>query len=447
MLQHPRTASREAYIAYPVRKVGGSVNVPGDKSVSHRALLLGAVAEGTTTISGFLPSEDCLATLLALRAMGVEIDENGPQVTVNGVGPSGLTEPKTPLNLGNSGTAMRLMMGLLAAQPFDVTLTGDDSLLARPMERVAQPLRAMGADIITTESRAPIRIKGVRLLRGIDYSMPVASAQLKSAILIAGLWASGRTTVRSPGLSRDHTERMFKTMNVGLQQDSALVVSITGPATLAGKNIEVPRDFSSASFFIVAGLLGATDGLLIPAVGVNPTRTGLLTILRRMGGKIELRNERSSGAEPIADIFVEKSELRGVDVDAELVELCIDELPVLFIAAGAAAGRTSVRGAEELRHKECDRLAAMAVGLETLGLAVQEQPDGLTIDGGSIQGGHVNSQGDHRVAMAFATASAAARGPIEISDTAAIATSFPNFLTAAARGGLKLETIGPGSNG
>lgn len=447
MLQHPASASQEAYIAYPIERVGGSVDVPGDKSVSHRALLLGAVAQGTTKISGFLRSEDCLATLLALRVMGVDISEEGPEVVVNGVGPSGLSQPTAPLDLGNSGTAMRLMMGLLAGQSFDVTLTGDDSLLTRPMERVAKPLREMGAKIDTTDGRAPIRIHAASELRGIDYALPVASAQLKSAVLLAGLWASGRTTVSSPGPSRDHSERMFETMNVEVESDGEFRVSITGPATLTGTAIEVPRDFSSAAFFIVAGLLGAVDGLLIPAVGVNPTRTGLLTILRKMGGRIELRNERSSGAEPIADIFVEKSVLQGVDVDAKLVALSIDELPVLFIAAAGAAGRTSVSGAEELRHKECDRLAVMAVGLKNLGVVVDEQPDGLIVDGGPIQGGHVDSHGDHRIAMSFATAAVVADGPIKIANTAPVATSFPDFLSAAAQAGFRLEAVNLGDDG
>jgi 3-phosphoshikimate 1-carboxyvinyltransferase len=298
----------------------------------------------------------------------------------------------------------------------------------------------MGAEIFTTDGKAPIRMHGSTTLTGIDYSLPVASAQLKSAILMAGLRAAGQTTVRSPGPSRDHTERMFETMNVSLSRDGDWDVSITGPATLVGAALEVPKDFSSAAFFIVAGLLGAVEGLLIPAVGVNPTRIGLLTILRDMGGRIELRNERFSGSEPIADIYVERSDLRGVDVDAELVALSIDELPVLFVAAARATGRTSVSGAEELRHKECDRLAVMASGLAALGVTVEEQPDGLTVRGGQIRGGQVSSHGDHRIAMSFAVASVGAQGAIEILDTGPVATSFPEFLTAAAQSGLKLET-------
>ena len=439
MLQSPLGPSREAYLAHPVECVGGTVAIPGDKSISHRALLLGAVAEGGTTISGLLRSEDCLATLAALRAMGVTVDDHGPQLIVAGVGPGGLTEPAAALDLGNSGTSMRLLMGLLAAQPFDSVLTGDESLRQRPMERVAEPLRAMGAEVATDQGRAPVRIRGATPLRNVDYTLPVASAQLKSAILLAGLWAEGRTTVRSPAPSRDHTERMLLTMGVRLEQESDNMVSLAGPATLTGTAIEIPGDFSSAAFFIVAGLLGAADGLLLPAVGINPTRTGLLTILRNMGGKIELRNERQCGAEPLADIYVEQSELRSVEVGAELVALSIDELPILFIAAAAAQGRTVVSGAGELRHKESDRLAVMAAGLRALGVTVDEQPDGLTIEGGQLLGGRVDSHGDHRIAMAFAIASLRALEPIEVLGTRQVATSFPDFLKMAAHGGLRLE--------
>jgi 3-phosphoshikimate 1-carboxyvinyltransferase len=426
--------------------VGGTVGVPGDKSISHRAVLLGAVANGTTTISGFLHSEDCLATLAALRAMGVGIEETGSSLTVAGVGATGLGKPTESLDLGNSGTAIRLLMGLLAAQPFDSVLTGDRSLRQRPMERVAEPLRAMGAQVTTDHGLAPVHIRGARPLRGIDYTLPVASAQLKSAILLAGLWGNGQTTVRSPGPSRDHTERMLLTMGVPLRRDTTATVSVTGPATLTGTSIDIPGDFSSAAFFIVAGLLGAADGLLLPAIGLNPTRTGLLTILRSMGGKIELRNERQSGAEPVADIYVERSELRGVEIGAELVALSIDELPILFIAAAGAIGTTVVTGAEELRHKESDRLAVMAMGLRALGATVDEQPDGLSIVGGALQGGRVDSSGDHRIAMAFAVASLQAQSTIEILDTSAVATSFPDFLTIAAQSGLRLEAVTAGSD-
>ena len=441
MPQHPPTASPEAYLAHPAESVGGTVGVPGDKSISHRALLLGAVANGTTTISGFLRSEDCLSTLAALRAMGVGIEEAGSSLTVVGVGANGLGKPAESLDLGNSGTAIRLLMGLLAAQPFDSVLTGDESLRQRPMERVAEPLRAMGAQIATDNGRAPVRIHGTRSLSGIDYTLPVASAQLKSAILLAGLWGDGRTTVRSPGPSRDHTERMLLTMGVPLDREADGTVSVAGPVTLNGTSIDIPGDFSSAAFFIVAGLLGATDGLLLPATGINPTRTGLLTILRSMGGKIELRNERQSGAEPVADIYVEQSELRGVEIGAQLVALSIDELPILFIAAAAAIGTTVVTGADELRHKESDRLAVMAAGLNALGTTVEEQPDGLTIKGGPLQGGRVDSQGDHRIAMAFAVASLRAPSAIEILDTSPVATSFPDFLAVAAHCGLRLDAV------
>ena len=439
MRQHPLDPSSEVYLAHPTASVGGTIAIPGDKSVSHRALLLGAVAEGSTMISGFLRSEDCLGTLAALRALGVTIDDHGAQLSVAGVGPGGLTEPVAPLDLGNSGTSMRLLMGLLAAQPFDSVLTGDESLRQRPMERVAEPLRTMGAQVTTDQGRAPVRIRGTNPLRAVDVTLPVASAQLKSAILLAALWAEGRTTVKSPAPSRDHTERMLLTMGVPLQQESDNMVLVTGPATLTGSAIEIPGDFSAAAFFIVAGLLGATDGLLLPAVGINPTRTGLLKILHNMGGRIELRNKRQYGAEPVADIYVERSELHGVEVGAELVALSIDELPVLFIAATGAEGRTVVTGAEELRHKESDRLAVMAAGLRALGVSVDEQPDGLTIEAGQLLGGRVDSHGDHRIAMAFAIASLRALEPIEILGTDQIGTSFPDFLTTAALSGLRLE--------
>jgi len=439
--QHSPTGSPEAYIAHPAESVGGTVSVPGDKSISHRALLLGAVADGTTVISGFLHSEDCLAMLAALRAMGVDIEESGSRLAVAGVGADGLRQPAESLDLGNSGTAIRLLMGLLAAQPFDSVLTGDESLRQRPMERVAEPLRAMGARIETDRGRAPVRIHGARPLSGIDYTLPVASAQLKSAILLAGLWGDGRTTVRSPGPSRDHTERMLLTRGVPRDREAGGTVSVAGPVTLKGTSIDVPADFSSAAFFVVSGLLGGADGLLLPSIGVNPSRTGLLTILRSMGGRIELRNERESGSEPVADIYVEQSALRGVEIGAQLVALSIDELPILFIAAAAAVGTTVVTGADELRHKESDRLAAMAAGLKALGTTVEEQPGGLTIEGGPLRGGRVDSHGDHPIAMAFAVASLRAPSAIEILDTSPVATSFPEFLTVAAHCGLRLDAI------
>ena len=427
------------FVSKPVGTVTGVLNVPGDKSISHRALLLSAVAVGNSSIRGFLNSDDCLATLAALRATGVEINSKGSDVHVCGVGPRGLRAASAPLDLGNSGTAVRLLAGVLSAQSFDSILTGDESLQRRPMERLAVPLRLMGASIETQEGLVPLGIQGGRPLNGVDYTLPVASAQLKSALLLAGLWADGQTIVRSPGPSRDHTERMLETMGVVVEQHDNHVVSLSGPAQLVGRDLEVPGDFSSAAFFVVAGLFGAPDGLLIRNVGINPTRTGLLTILQEMGGRIELRNLRDCGAEAVADLFVIQSDLVGIEVDPALVPLAIDEFPVLFIAAAKAGGRTVVSGAEELRKKESDRLSVMVEGLRTLGVTVEEFEDGLSIEGGGLFGGRVNSYGDHRVAMAFAIAGMDAEGPIEILRTAEVSTSFPGFLSVAAECGLEIE--------
>lgn len=439
----PSDDRQPAILVRPATRIGGTIDVPGDKSISHRAVLLGAIADGPTTVRGFLRGDDCLATLAAMQALGVHVDDTDEMLVIHGAGHAGLRAADGPLDLGNSGTALRLLAGILAAQPFDSELTGDASLCRRPMERIAEPLRAMGAGIATSAGGCPpLRVTGGQPLQGIDYSLPVASAQVKSAVLLAGLWAHGKTTVRSPGPSRDHTERMLQAMGVPIEQARDDVVSIVGPARLNGLEVDVPADFSSAAFFIVAGLLGADDGLLIRGVGVNPTRTGLLDVLRDMGARVELRNPGQRGTEPVADIWVERSELHGVDVGGDAVALSIDELPVLFIAAACARGRTTVTGAAELRHKESDRIAVMADGLRAVGIEVEERPDGLIIDGGPMHGGVVESRGDHRIAMAFAVASLAADAPIEIRSTAEVATSFPGFEATAANAGLALEALG-----
>ncbi len=441
MSKHPNS-----YRAEPVEGIGGTITVPGDKSISHRALMLGAIAEGPTLIHGFLDGEDCLATRAALEALGVQIYKHALQpLRVEGVGLHGLRAASKVLDFGNSGTGIRLMAGLLAGQGFDSELTGDASLQQRPMERVAAPLRSMGAQIDTTDGKPPLRVRGGSKLVGIDYALPIASAQVKSALLLAALYSEGRTTLRSPGPSRDHTERMLTSMGVQLEQSAdgqAHTVSIAGPASLSGREISIPADFSSAAFFIVAGCIGAPDGLLIKNVGTNPTRTGLLTILREMGADIELEAQRRLGAEPVADLFVRQSELHGIDVPPELVALAIDEFPILFIAAAAARGTTRVSGAEELRKKETDRLAVMAQGLTALGISVEEQPGGLNVTGGRMRGGTVDSRGDHRIAMSFAVASLLARTPIDILGTAEVATSFPNFLDVATDVGLKVRPGG-----
>jgi 3-phosphoshikimate 1-carboxyvinyltransferase len=437
--QHPNS-----FRALPVDRVGGTLTVPGDKSISHRALMLGAVAEGHTIVHGFLASEDCLATQAAMSALGVSIRRvRGEPVQIDGVGLGGLKAPSGVLDLGNSGTAIRLLMGLLAGQPFDCELTGDASLQQRPMERVAVPLRKMGALIETAAGgKPPVRLRGGARLRGIDYPLPMASAQVKSAVILAALGASGRTSVHSPGPSRDHTERMLQAMGVALTQTArgeGHTVTLEGPVKLRGIEITVPGDFSSAAFFVVAGCIGARDGLTIRNVGMNPTRTGLLTILRTMGADIEIHNERRVGAEPVADLLVHQSVLRGIDVPPELVPLAIDEFPILFVAAAAASGTTTVTGAEELRKKETDRIAVMARGLKAVGIGVEELPDGARITGGRVRGGPVDSCGDHRIAMAFAVASLLASEPIDIGNTAEVATSFPNFLAVAAAAGLNVQ--------
>jgi 3-phosphoshikimate 1-carboxyvinyltransferase len=434
--------------AQPARNVSGTAVVPGDKSISHRALMLSGIAQGTSVVTGFLASEDCLASLAAMRALGVPIEQPGAtHVVVQGVGLRGLRAAGRALDLGNAGTAMRLFTGLLSAQGFDSRLVGDASLMKRPMERVAAPLREMGADVRTHGGTPPVDIGGGHRLHGIEYRMPVASAQVKSAILLAALYADTATTVIAPAINRDHSERMLESCGVSLDVDG-LRTTLHPPKELANLEITVPGDFSSAAFFIVAGLLGATAaGLLIRNVGVNPTRTGLLDMLRAMGGNIEILNARTSGAEPVADLLVRASALRGVQVPAELVPLAIDELPVLFIAAACATGETVVTGAEELRVKESDRIAAMSAGLGRLGVAHSVLPDGMRIegrgDGPAFSGGEVDSFGDHRIAMSFAIASLRAAKPISIRDVANVATSFPGFVGLARSVGLEVsESIG-----
>jgi 3-phosphoshikimate 1-carboxyvinyltransferase len=424
-----------------VRRVHGELRVPGDKSISHRALMLGAIAHGPSSISGFLASEDCLATLAALTALGVRVQRPAPtEVRVDGVGHHGLGAAAGALDMGNAGTAMRLLMGLLAGQRFDSTLIGDASLMRRPMERVAAPLRAMGARIDTAAGRPPVRIHGGATLSGIDYVLPMASAQVKSALLLAALYAHGTTQVSEPAPTRDHTERMLRGFGIELTSGGGRV-RLSGGQRLSGCQIAVPGDFSSAAFFIVAGCLAAHRGMTIRDVGVNPTRTGLLQILRLMGADIELAPHDTAVPEPIADIHVRASALHGIEVPEALVALAIDEFPVLFIAAAAAEGQTTVTGAAELRVKESDRLAVMASGLAALGIECELLADGLIVQGGRMSGGRIDSHGDHRIAMAFAVASLVASDPIEIADVANVATSFPGFPQLARAVGLDVTDV------
>ena len=432
-----------SFEARPAQRVSGAMEVPGDKSISHRALMISGLADGTSEVTGFLASEDCLATLRAMRDLGVNIERPGPtHVIVHGAGLRGLKKAGHALDMGNAGTAMRLFTGLLSAQEFASTLIGDASLMQRPMERVAKPLRQMGADVRTREGKPPVEIGASPGLTGIDYVMPVASAQVKSAVLLAALYARGVTSVSSPGICRDHTERMLQSCGVQVTTEG-LRSRLEPPPRLASQRLNVPGDFSSAAFFIVAGVLGAGgDGLLIRNVGMNPTRSGLLDILRGMGADIEVLRMGASGAEPVADLKVRKSALEGVAVPESLVPIAIDELPILFIAAACARGETLVTGAQELRVKESDRIAAMSAGLCALGVAHEVLPDGMRIhgrpQGAAFGGGEIDSHGDHRVAMSFAVASLRASAPIRIRDVANVATSFPGFSDLACRAGLDI---------
>jgi len=417
-----------------------TVSVPGDKSISHRALMLGSIAQGSTDISGFLAGEDCLATLAAMRAMGTRIEQTGPtEIMVHGRGLHGLAQPQSALDLGNSGTAMRLMAGLLSGQDFDSQLVGDESLSSRPMGRVITPLAAMGADIGSEGGRPPLTVRGNRALTALDYEMPVASAQVKSAVLLAGLYADGVTSVVEPAVTRDHTERMLGAMGVEVQT-SGHRISIQGGQELKSRPIRVPGDLSSATFVILAAILSDNAEIVIESVGVNPTRTGVIDILQAMGADISLENPRLLSQEPVADLRVRSSAMQGGVVDPELVSLAIDEFPALFVAAAAAQGTTRFSGIGELRVKESDRIAAMSAGLRSLGIEVNESDDGAVVHGGELSGGDVESFGDHRIAMAFAVAASSAGEPVVVRDTAAVETSFPGFAALMASLGLDIET-------
>ena len=416
-----------------------TVAVPGDKSISHRALMLGGIASGTTEVTGFLDGEDCLATLAAMTAMGVAIERpSSRDVVIHGVGLRGLKAPTGPLDLGNSGTAMRLMTGLLCGQAFDSVLTGDESLSGRPMGRIINPLTKMGAVISSDDERPPLRVSGGAVLEPIHYDMPVASAQVKSAIILAGLYANGSTSVSEPDVTRDHTERMLRAMGAEVSSDDG-VITVQGGPTLTGQAVQVPGDLSSAAFVMLAGLLSDNAEILIECVGVNPTRTGVIDILQAMGAEIRLENARLLGQEPVADIRVRSSKLVGGPVDPTLVSLAIDEFPVLFVAAAAARGATEFRGIGELRVKESDRIAAMATGLRALGITVDESEDGAVVHGGEFQAGEVESFGDHRIAMSLAVAASVAGGGVQVRDVDAVDTSFPGFAELMASLGMQIE--------
>ena len=419
----------------------GAAAVPGDKSVSHRALLLSAIADGVTRVEGFLEAGDTLATLAAVRALGVRVEGSGTTLRIHGVGRKGLRAARAPLDFGNSGTGMRLAAGLLAGQGFPSRLVGDDSLSRRPMGRIRDPLLRMGAQVHAgAQGTPPLEVGGAgTALRGIEYAMPVASAQVKSCLLLAGLYARGTTRVREPAPSRDHTERMLASFGYPVLRSPGSV-ALAGGGTLRARALRVPGDLSSAAFLMVGALIAPGSSLRLEGVGVNPTRTGAIDILRDMGGNIEMHPAAggSAGEEPVADLVVRSSALRGVDIAPERVPLAIDEFPALCIAAACARGLTRVRGAAELRVKESDRLDAMAQGLRALGVTVRTVADGMDIHGGEIAAGTVDSKGDHRVAMAFAIAGLRARGPVTVEDCRNVGTSFPGFARRAAALGLRI---------
>lgn len=437
--ENSMTAAGLKLVLTPGGKISGEIRVPGDKSISHRSVIFAALADGVTRIHGFLEGEDALNTVAAFREMGVTIvgPEQG-EMTIYGVGMQGLQAPRKPLYMGNSGTAMRLLAGLLAAQPFASELTGDESLSRRPMNRVADPLRKMGAHIETGDKGTPpLQITGTQL-QGIDYDMPMASAQVKSCLLLAGMYADGKTCVTEPAPCRDHTERMMSGFGYAVEHSESRAC-VSGGGSLAAADIDIPADISSAAFFLVAASIAPGSHLRLDHVGINPTRVGVINILRLMGADIELHNERDVGGEPVADIHVRYSTLRGIVIPEEQIPLAIDEFPVLFIAAACAEGETVLRGAEELRVKESDRIDAMARGLETLGIEVETWPDGIRIVGGQPGGGEIDSRGDHRIAMAFAVAALRAKTTISILDCANVATSFPDFVLLARQTGLSVE--------
>ncbi|HEX4300272.1 MAG TPA: 3-phosphoshikimate 1-carboxyvinyltransferase [Gammaproteobacteria bacterium] len=433
--------ARVDYAVTPGGTLQGTLRVPGDKSISHRALMLGAVAEGVTEIEGFLDGADCLATLAAVRAMGVEVESRSPtSLKVQGRGLHGLRAAGAPLDCGNSGTAMRIFMGLLAGQGFDTTLIGDESLSKRPMQRVIEPLTAMGAKIESRGGFAPIILHAVKPLEPARHVLKVASAQVKSAILIAGIYAGGYTWIKEPGPSRDHTERMLHSFGLHLLRESGWL-GIHGGQPLRATRIEVPADLSSAAFFLAGAAMTPGSDLTLQNVGVNPTRDGVIRILRLMGAHIEIRHSRLGGGEPAADIHIKGGRLRGTDVTPELVTLAIDDIPAVLIAAACAEGTTRVHGAAELRVKESDRLQAMQKGLESLGVPVSATPDGIHVTGvPHLRGGEIQSFGDHRIAMAFAMAGLRTEGPLTIRDCANVDTSFPGFVAMARGAGLQITT-------
>lgn len=418
----------------------GDIRVPGDKSISHRSIMFGSLAEGVTHVSGFLEGEDALATLNAFKAMGVQIDgpKNG-EVVIHGVGMYGLKKPDNALDMGNSGTSIRLLSGLLAGQGFEVTLTGDESLSKRPMKRVTEPLALMNAQVEAADNGTPpLVLKAGNKLKAINYVLPMASAQVKSCVLLAGLYAQGRTSIIEPAPTRDHTERMLQAFAYPVEVNGA-ERAVVGGGKLIAATIDIPSDISSAAFFMVAASIVPGSDLILRHVGMNPTRIGVINILRLMGADIELLEERMVGGEPVADLRVKYAKLKGIIIPESDVPLAIDEFPVLFIAAACAEGKTVLTGAEELRVKESDRIQVMADGLHTLGIKAEPTADGIIIEGGTIGGGEVRSHHDHRISMAFSVASLVSNSEIYIKGCDNVATSFPNFVGLANSVGFNIK--------
>jgi 3-phosphoshikimate 1-carboxyvinyltransferase len=424
----------------PCPALRGSATVPGDKSITHRALLMGAVAQGVSTVRNWLPAADCQATLNALRALRVDVEQISPtELLVNGVGLRGLKPPAAPIDCQGSGTTMRLLAGILAGQSFASTLDGHAGLRRRPMERVAVPLREMGAEVVTRDGCPPLTVAGGQL-RGIEYQLPVASAQVKSAILLAGLYAEGQTVVRQPGPSRDHTERMLRAQGVSIESGDDTITLTPDARPLAPISLTVPADFSSAAFPLVAALLVGVGEVTLEGVGVNSTRTGLLDVLDEMGAEITWLNQTEQGGEPAADLMVRSSELRGVEVGGELVVRMIDEFPILAVAATQARGETLVRDARELRVKETDRIASVVAELRALGAPIQEQDDGFVVEGPiPLRGARVHSHGDHRLAMALVIAGLIAERETVVEGADVIADSFPDFVSLMQELGAEIE--------
>jgi 3-phosphoshikimate 1-carboxyvinyltransferase len=430
------------FIASPASTLSGELKVPGDKSISHRSIMLGSLSHGITKVSGFLEGEDALSTLKAFQAMGVKIEREGDNVTIHGVGINGLKKPEGPLDLGNSGTSIRLMSGILAAQAFDCELIGDESLSKRPMGRVINPLKDMGAVIDSNNGKPPLKITGGQQLTGIHYDLPVASAQVKSCVLLAGLYAQGDTCVTEPAPTRDHTERMLKGLGYDVRVNDNQMC-LTGGGELIATEIQVPSDISSAAFFMVAACIAPQADITLLGVNINPTRTGVIDVLKLMGARLTTSNQREIGGELLADIRIQSSELKGIHIPESLVPLAIDEFPAVFIAASCAKGETILTGAKELRVKESDRIQVMADGLSILGIENEVLDDGIKIQGGQFQKptAMIESHHDHRISMSFAVASLRCDYPIEINGVDNVMTSFPNFVELSNSAGLNIVEV------